>query len=74
MDAVSLKVDAVCCDRGCSSHEGGCRFPAVVAGPPAVSMNLEAVIMQCMPSPTRGMQHVGKKDAVLKKRDAVSLQ
>ena len=74
MDAVSHKADAVCCNGGCSAPEGGCGDPAVVAVPPSDSVNVDSVPRQCMPSPTRGMQHVGTKDAVLMKRDAVSLQ
>ena len=34
VDAVSHKVDAVCCDGGCRAHEGGCSDAAVVAVPP----------------------------------------
>ena len=53
VDAVSHKVDALCCAGGCSAHEGGCSDPAVVAVLTAVSqdlavvpMNVDAVILQ----------------------------
>ena len=47
MDAEPHKVDAICCDRGCSAHEGGCSDHAVVAVSPAVYLNVDAVLMQC---------------------------
>ena len=40
MDEVSHKVDAVCCDRECSVHEGGGSDPLVDAVPHAVSVKL----------------------------------
>ena len=57
-DAVLTKVDEACCDLGCSAHEGGCSDPAMMAVPHAVSMNWDAVLMQCMQCPTRWMKHV----------------
>ena len=44
VEAVSLKVYAVFCDRGCSAHEGGCSVPAVVAGP----RHCHEMLMQCL--------------------------
>ena len=43
MAAWSLKVDAVCCDGGCSDNEGGCSDLAVVAVLTAVSPNVDTV-------------------------------
>ena len=71
MDAVSHQVDAVCCHGGCSAHEAGCSVSEVVAGPTAVSLNLEAVLMQC---PTRWMLHVLTENPVPRMLDAVILQ
>ena len=48
LNAVSNKVNAVCCDRGCTAHEGGCTDPAVVAVPTAVSLYVDAVLIQGM--------------------------
>ena len=42
----------------------------MVAVPPAVSLNLEALLMQCMQSPTSCMQDVVTEDAVPMKVDA----
>ena len=47
-DAVLTKVDAPCCDVGCSAHEGGCSDSAMVAVPPAVSLNVDAVLKHWM--------------------------
>ena len=46
----------------------------MVAGPPAVSLNLEVVLMQCMQCPTSWKQHVGTEDAVPMMLDAVILR
>ena len=46
----------------------------MVAGPPAVSLNLEAVLMQCMQCPTMWMQHVVFEQAGPRMLDAVTLQ
>ena len=43
-DAVYHKVNAVCCDGGCSAHEGGCSVPPVVA----VTRNCPEMLMQCL--------------------------
>ena len=67
-------MDAVRCVGGCSALEGGCSDPAMVAVPHAVSLNLEAVLMQCMQCPKRWMQHVVTEDAVPMNVDAVILQ
>ena len=72
--AVSHQVDSACSDGGCSAHEGACSVPSEVAGPPAVCMNLEAVLRQCMQCPTRWIQHVVTEDAVLRMLDAVILR
>ena len=45
----------------------------MVGGPPAVSLNLEAVLRQCMQCPTMWMQHVVTEDAVPRMLDAVIL-
>ena len=74
MDEVSQKVDAVCCHGECSAHEGGCSDPAVVAGLPAISLNVDALLMQCMQCPTRWMQHVVTYNAVPMKLYAGILQ
>ena len=50
--AVAHKVDAVCCDGGCSTHEDGCSVAAVVAVSPAMSCNVDAVLMQWIQCPT----------------------
>ena len=63
-DAVLTKVDAACCDVGCSGHEGGCSDPAVVAVPTSVSLNVDAVPIHWMHCPTRWMQHAETEDAV----------
>ena len=50
-DAVTTKVDAVRLKGlqfACSAHSVDCSFSAVVAVPPAVSMNVDAVPMQWM--------------------------
>ena len=73
MDAVSHKADAVCFVRGCSDHEGGCGEPAVVAAPPTVSLNEDAVSMQCMQCPTRWMRYAVTEDTVSTNVDAVNL-
>ena len=70
-DSVLSNVDAVCCDVGCSAHEGGCSDPAVVVVSTAVSLNVDAVHMQSMPCPTGWMQYVVTEDAVAMKEDAV---
>ena len=46
----------------------------MVAVPPTVSLNVDAVPMQCMQCPTRWMQHVVREDAVTTNVEAVSLQ
>ena len=46
----------------------------MIAGQTAVSLNLEAVPMQCMPCHTRWMQHVVTEDAVPRMLDAVILR
>ena len=46
----------------------------MVAVPPAVYLNEEAVLMQWMQCPSRWMPYVMKEDAVIKKEDAVILQ
>ena len=74
VDAVSHKVDAVCFVRGCSSHESGCRELSLVAVPPTVSLNVDAVPMQCMQCSTWWMRYAGMEDAVPMKVDAVNLQ
>ena len=71
--AVSLKVDAVCCDRGCSAHEGGCSDPAVVEVPHAGSLNENAVPLQWIQCPTRWMQYANMDDALPMKVHAVFL-
>ncbi len=48
-------------------------MPAVVAVPPSVSLNVDAVPMQWMQCPTRWMQYVVMEDAVPTKVDAVIL-
>ena len=84
MAAVSLKVDAVCCDRGCSAHECGCSDPAVVA----VRMQCHFSWMQCPCSRCSAtytvpefecsahavMKYAVMEDAVPMKEDAVILQ
>ena len=42
--------------------------------PPRVSLNVDAVPMQCMQCPTRWMQYVVTEDAVPTKVDAMRLQ
>ena len=74
LDAVSHNVRAVCSDRGCSSHEGGCCVPGVVAVHTAFAENMDAVPSHWMQCPTRRMQYVLLEDAVPMKGDAVSLQ
>ena len=74
MYAVSHNVKAVCCDGGCSAHEVGCSDPAVVAVPPAVYLNVDAVVMQWMQCLTRQMQYVLSEDAVPMKVEAVNQQ
>ena len=54
MAAVSQKVDAVCCVRGSSAHEGRFHDLAVVAVSSAVSLDLDAVPMQWIQCPTGG--------------------
>ena len=46
----------------------------MLAVPPALSRNVDAVVMQWMQSPTMWMQYVVPKDAVHTKVDAVRLQ
>ena len=84
MAAVSVKVDAVCCVRGGSGHEGGCKDAAVVA----VHMQCHLSWMLCPCSrcsttctvPEFGcsahavMKYVVMEDAVPMKADAVILQ
>ena len=48
VDALSHNVYAICCDIFCIAHEDGCTDPAVVAVPPEVSLNVEAVLMNWM--------------------------
>ena len=74
MAAVSLKVYEVCCVGGSSVHEGGCSGPAVVAVPPAGSLNENAVPLQWIQCPTRWMHYVMTDDALPMKEDAVILQ
>ena len=74
VDAVSHKMHAVCCDRGCSAHEGGCSLPAVIAVPTALSWNVDAIVMLWMQCPTRWMQYVVMEDAGPINVDAVMLQ
>ena len=64
VDEVSHKVDAVCCDGGCSTHEAGCSVAAAATVPPAMSGNVDAVPMQWMNCPTRWMQYAVMEDAV----------
>ena len=55
-DAVLTKVDAACCDVGCTAQEGGCSDRAV----DAVPMKVDAVIMQllrCLLSGSRMWMH-----------------
>ena len=73
MDEVAHKVGAVCCDGGCSAHEGAFSVAAVVAVLSACSLNLEAVLMQCMQCHTRWMQHAVTEDALPRMLDAVIL-
>ena len=49
-------------------------MPAVLAVPPALSGNVDLVVMQWMQCPTRWMQYVATKDAVQTNVDAVNLQ
>ena len=46
----------------------------MVAVPPALSLNVDAVPRLWIQCPTRFMQYVATEDAVPKKVDAVSLQ
>ena len=48
VDVVSRKLDAVCCDRVGSAHEGGCSDPAVVFVHTVVLLNVDAVNMKWM--------------------------
>ena len=70
MDAVSHKADAVCFVGGCSATSAGCTVAAVLEEPTAVSLNLDAVPMQCMQCPTMWMQHVVTEDALPLQLDA----
>ena len=71
---MSEKVDVVCCEGGCTAHEGGCSVAAVVAVPPAMSGNMDAGPMQWMRCPTLRLQYVVTEDAVPMKVDAEILQ
>ena len=73
-DSVSMKDDAVTLQSlqcTCSATSSGCSVPAVVAVPPALSLNVDAVPMHCMQNLTRCMQKVVTEDAVPVKVDAV---
>ena len=74
MTAVSHNVDAVCCDGGCSAHEGGCSDTAVVAVPPSGFLNVDALAMQRMQCLSRCMQYVVREGAVPTTVNAVRLQ
>ena len=74
MNAVSHKVDAVCCDGGCSAQEGGCNDPAEVAVPPSVYLNVDALLTQWMQCPSLWMTYDMLEDSVIRKDDAVILQ
>ena len=52
MNAASNMVDAVCSDRGCTAHEGGCNDPTVDAVPHAVSLKLD-----CSAEPVDAVSH-----------------
>ena len=58
----------------CSATSRGCSVSAVVAVPPTLSGNVNAVVMQWMQCPTRCMQYVVTEDAVRMKVDAVIQQ
>ena len=58
---------------GCATS-AGCSVPAVLAVPPTLSSNVDAVVMQWMQYPTRWMQYVVMEDAGPMKVDAVNLQ
>ena len=73
MTEVSTKVFAVCFEGVCSAHEGGWSVAAVVAVPPAMSGNLDAVPVQWIQCPNRWMQYVVMEDAVPRMLDAVIL-
>ena len=73
-DVVIIKMDVVCCDRGCSAHEGVCSYPAVVEVPSSGSLNKNAVPLPGSLCPTRQMQYVMTDDAGPMKVDAVFLQ
>ena len=69
-EAVSLQLlQCACC-----APSAVCIVPAVFAVPRALSLNLDAVHMQCMQCATRWMQSVMAEDAVPMKVDAVYLQ
>ena len=74
VNTVSYKAGAVCFVGRFSAHEGGCIEPAVLAVPPTVSLNVDAVPMQCMQCRTRWMQYVVTEDAVPTTVNAVRLQ
>ena len=76
-DAVSMKMDAVIqwvLQCACSATSPGCSVSAVLAEPPAFSLNLDAVTMQWMQCATRWMQSVMMDDAVPMKVDPMFLQ
>ena len=58
VDAVSQKADKVFCVVGCTAHESGCSDSVVVAVPPAMSRNVDAVPMLRIKYPTRRMQYI----------------
>ena len=58
----------------CSASSSGSSVPAVVAVPPASSLNVDAVPRLWMQCPTRCMKYVVTEDAAPKKMDTVYLK
>ena len=64
MDAESHNAVAISFVGGFSAHDGGCGEPAVVAVPPALYQNLDAVLMQWIQCATRWLSYVVREDAL----------